>query len=332
MWYHDSIGRSHVSKKDRLAFLKEREAAMQKTERLLNMILYLLNHQRVTTQELASKFEVSKRTILRDIDTLTLAGIPVVAYQGMQGGFEIMEHYKMGEQLGNDQDYTIVKAAVQGLNSAFESKQIEKTYHKINALSHQEPHLILDFEVLKEQQDIHQTLEVLEKSIVNQKVIACTYQNAQNERTTKKIEPLALIYQWYAWYIIGYDIEKKAYRTYKVLRMHELHDTSKNFHQVHPSINEIMKKMKTKDQQEYYDIEVLCKAGCQLCTCEYLNGTKQELAKGEYIMRYHLPVHEALWKGTLLSYADEITILAPLAVKEELNRRCRAFLFQNGDS
>lgn len=99
-----------------------------KIERLLLIIIYLLNHKRVSAKILSNQFDVSVRTIQRDIDTLTLAGFPIISFVGIDGGYEIDEQYKMHIQLADDQDYEIILLALKGFNSAFENKKIEKAF------------------------------------------------------------------------------------------------------------------------------------------------------------------------------------------------------------
>ena len=70
-----------------------------KIDRMLTIIVMLLNRDRVSAKELSEKFEVSVRTIYRDIDTINMAGIPIISYPGNNGGFGIMENYKLNHQL-----------------------------------------------------------------------------------------------------------------------------------------------------------------------------------------------------------------------------------------
>jgi len=90
-----------------------------KIERLLSIIIYLLNYQGISSRFLADKYNVSLKTIQRDIDTLTLAGIPIISYYGVNGGYEIEEEYKMQVQIADRNDYQMIVAALKGLASAF---------------------------------------------------------------------------------------------------------------------------------------------------------------------------------------------------------------------
>ncbi|MFA9378744.1 MAG: helix-turn-helix transcriptional regulator [Lachnotalea sp.] len=102
-----------------------------KIDRLLGITIYLLNHGRTSAYFLAEHFKVSTRTIMRDIDTLCLAGIPVGSTYGVDGGYEIMDTFKMQRPIAGAIDYNYVICALQGLASAYANKDIEATLEKL---------------------------------------------------------------------------------------------------------------------------------------------------------------------------------------------------------
>lgn len=230
-----------------------------KIERLLLIIIYLLNHKRVTAKTLSNQFDVSIRTIQRDIDTLTLTGFPIISFVGTDGGYEIDEQYKMNVQLADEQDYKIIISALKGFNSAFTNKKIERVLNKIKLLNHDsQEHIILDFSILKEKKPINKNLLLLEKLILNQNVVEFDYTNSKNEFSQRKVDPIAIIYKWYSWYLIGFDRDRKDYRYYKIIRMENIKKVSGFNNHYQQDIYQIMKN-KMNDQREYYNIEVLCK-------------------------------------------------------------------------
>jgi len=302
-----------------------------KIERLLLIIIYLLNHKRVTAKTLSNQFDVSIRTIQRDIDTLTLTGFPIISFVGTDGGYEIDEQYKMNVQLADEQDYKIIISALKGFNSAFTNKKIERVLNKIKLLNHDsQEHIILDFSILKEKKPINKNLLLLEKLILNQNVVEFDYTNSKNEFSQRKVDPIAIIYKWYSWYLIGFDRDRKDYRYYKIIRMENIKKVS-GFNNHYQDIYQIMKN-KMNDQREYYNIEVLCKKNSHIKAIEYLNAKLIAIKdNGDYVLSLHLPKDEELWKGTLLSFSNEIVILKPLEVKKELNKRAQEFLHSNCD-
>ena len=303
-----------------------------KIERLLLIIIYLLNHKRVNAKTLSNQFDVSVRTIQRDIDTLTLTGFPIISFVGTDGGYEIDEQYKMNVQLADEQDYKIIISALKGFNSAFTNKKIERVLNKIKLLNHDsQEHIILDFSILKEKKPINKNLLLLEKLILNQNVVEFDYTNSKNEFSQRKVDPIAIIYKWYSWYLIGFDRDRKDYRYYKIIRMENIKKVSGFNNHYQQDIYQIMKN-KMNDQREYYNIEVLCKKNSHIKAIEYLNAKLIAIKdNGDYVLSLHLPKDEELWKGTLLSFSNEIVILKPLEVKKELNKRAQEFLHSNCD-
>ncbi|SFG83786.1 helix-turn-helix transcriptional regulator [Sporolactobacillus nakayamae] len=93
-----------------------------KTDRLLGIVIYLMNHQQTTAHELAKKFEVSIRTIKRDMETINLAGIPIRSVLGAHGGYSIEPRFTLNKQFVKRQEYMTIITALMGLQSSFHSK------------------------------------------------------------------------------------------------------------------------------------------------------------------------------------------------------------------
>ncbi|MFP4017384.1 MAG: HTH domain-containing protein [Halanaerobiales bacterium] len=105
-----------------------------KIDRLLGIIMYLLNREIVSASKLAEEFNVSVRTIQRDINSLTMAGIPIVSHYGSTGGYGIIDNFKLDKQIMNRDDYLYIIKALEGLLSAYESEQIKNPLEKIKAI------------------------------------------------------------------------------------------------------------------------------------------------------------------------------------------------------
>ena len=102
-----------------------------KIERLYAVTVYLLNHGKTSANELAKHFEVSQRTIQRDIDSLCMAGIPVIATTGASGGYEISETYRLDHGFATPDDYSYILTALQGLVSAPGDRKVKQLTEKI---------------------------------------------------------------------------------------------------------------------------------------------------------------------------------------------------------
>ena len=106
-----------------------------KIDRLLGIIIYLLNSKTASAREMAEKFEVSVRTIQRDMDTLGMAGIPIYSEHGAAGGYRIIESYTLDRQIINSNDIHFITTALKGLCSAYDNRDLSKTLEKIKAIT-----------------------------------------------------------------------------------------------------------------------------------------------------------------------------------------------------
>lgn len=175
-----------------------------KTERLYAITVYLLNHGRTSASALAKHFEVSLRTIQRDIDSLCLAGVPVYAVPGTKGGYEIAERFRFDRHLAEPQDYANIVTALRGLVSAADDGKAKRTLEKMeNLFEEQDKSIILDFSVLREGEQ--ETLQQLQRAVAEKRQVVFTYTNNNQETRSHCVEPIALIYRWYAWYLLAYS-------------------------------------------------------------------------------------------------------------------------------
>ena len=190
-----------------------------KIERLIGIIFYLINRECVTTNELAQKFEVSRRTILRDIDTLTLAGIPIYSELGVKGGYAINKDFKVDEKIIDSNNKEYILLALNSLRTVYGNNKVIETYEKmkhlysdvnINALPD------VDFSVVTENPHIMKCVDLINKAIKEQRTIKFIYTNSAGNTKEVFLNPLHTYYKWYSWYAFGYDT-RRGY-SYKVDR------------------------------------------------------------------------------------------------------------------
>jgi predicted DNA-binding transcriptional regulator YafY len=294
-----------------------------KIDRLLGIIIYLLNRDVVNTRTLAEKFEVSQRTIQRDVDALNLAGIPVMSMKGTNGGYGIVEGFSMDRQITSSEDYMHIITALKGLCSGYENIKLEATLEKMLALSSSrrdlQQKIHINFGVLKENSNINGCIEFIEKAIETEKAMEFDYTNADNNTSHRIIEPVALTYKWYTWYLFGYCCEKKDYRLFRLSRIRNLEIMDKTFSIKHRSSDELLEEHEKQDNRSYLDIKLRCKTEMKVTAEESFPGaeiTQQD--NGDIIIRLKVPANERMWFGMLLSLGDKITVLEPEVLKDKL--------------
>jgi predicted DNA-binding transcriptional regulator YafY len=300
-----------------------------KTDRLYALTLYLLNHGKSSASELAKHFEVSVRTIQRDIDALCQAGIPICAFTGTNGGYEILSDFKMNNQLASEDEYAYIATALNGLKSVTNNSVADELYEKITAISkNSNTGMILDFSVLREGDE--KLLQTLQSAVKNKQVVKFTYTNNGGETREHCVEPIAVIYKWYAWYMLAYNLAKQDYRTYKLVRMKDMCITENKFSKEHMSAEEILNDCNSSYQGKDIStrVRMRCRGNAIHRIKEYLNGQLIEVFEdGTAIMEIHIVENEQWWIGVVLSQGKEVEIIEPEHIKERIINSAKDILF-----
>ncbi|MDE6745790.1 MAG: YafY family transcriptional regulator, partial [Oscillospiraceae bacterium] len=196
-----------------------------KIDRLIGILSILLQRDKVTAAELAEKFEVSRRTIVRDIEDLGKAGIPVAASQGRGGGISVMEGFKLDRTLLSEEDMKAILTGLQGLDSVSESSRYRRLMDKLDAENAVGAvgagnSIIVDLSSW-DKNAVSPKLETIKQAVESNKKISFMYYSP--ERTERReIEPYRLVFQWASWYVWGFCTKRNDYRMFKLTRMTDL--------------------------------------------------------------------------------------------------------------
>jgi predicted DNA-binding transcriptional regulator YafY len=197
-------------------------------DRLLSIVITLLNKDKITANELSKKYEVSVRTIYRDLDALHQAGIPVVAYAGNAGGYGIMENYRLERQLLTLSDMAVILAALKGIQTSLPSAEMEKAVEKIGSLVPRDKrNVIAEF---NERIAVDMTgwcfdekrkliLGKLYDAVVSNRLVRFVYRNLKGEQKQRTVEPMTLLFKGSSWYLLGYCRGKADFRIFHIGRM-----------------------------------------------------------------------------------------------------------------
>jgi len=301
-------------------FIFERDRFIMKSDRLYALTLYLLNHGRTPASKLAKHFEVSVRTIQRDMDTLCQAGIPIYAVGGINGGYAIMDTFQMNSQMISHDDFAYILTALRGLKTVTNSRQASDIFEKITAISNQaDTGMILDFSVLQEGGE--ELLQTLQSAVVNQKTVKFSYTSNNGKTGMYCMEPVAVIYKWYAWYMLAYNKEKDDYRTYKLVRMADVSITEESFTKKHESAENIMKQCDNSYKNKVLPtkVKLLCSNNAVHRIREYLNGKVVETYEdGSAVLEIQIVENEQWWIGVVLSQGKDVKVLEPEHIKERI--------------
>ena len=195
-----------------------------KIDRLIGILSVLLQKEKVTAPELAEKFEVSRRTINRDIENLCKAGIPITTTQGTGGGISIMDGYRMDRTLLTSKDMQMILAGLRSLDSVSGSHYYGQLMEKIKSGSSEyisgSESILIDLSSWYKD-SLSPKIEMIQNAIEERRILGFHYY-APSGDSTRKIEPYFLIFKWSSWYVYGYCLLRKEFRMFKLNRMDKI--------------------------------------------------------------------------------------------------------------
>ena len=202
-----------------------------KTDRLIGILSVLLQQERSTAPELAAKFEVSRRTINRDIEALCKAGIPICTFQGAGGGIGIMEGYRMDRTLLTSKDMQMILAGLRSLDSVSGSSYYGQLMEKLKPGSSDfisgRDSVLIDLSSWSKE-SLAPKISLIQDAVEERRQITFYYY-APGGNGTRNIEPYYLIFKWSSWYVWGWCLKRKDFRLFKLNRMEELRKTDLGF-------------------------------------------------------------------------------------------------------
>ncbi len=288
---------------------------------MTGIVVYLLNHGRTSAQKLAEEFEVSSRTIVRDLESLDQAGIPIQSFYGAEGGYQIMDSFVLEKQVALNHEYGWIVTALEGMASAYTSKSLRQALAKVQSMySARDTTISVDLSVASEDERIKEQLKLIENAIEEKCVVQFSYTNSNDEVKDIRVEPVCLKYKWYNWYLIGYYGKYQDYCMFKLVRMDNLKVTDiKNTKMHSPS------DIKLKDSDDnIVHIRLYGKAVIKAKCREYLNGRiTREFENGDFEFCFSVPECETFWYGVLLSFGNKAKIIEPQEIKERIIKTCK---------
>ena len=301
-----------------------------KTDRLLGITMYLLNREIVPAGELAEKFEVSVRTIARDMEALSMAGIPIASSAGAGGGYRIMDSFRLGRPVSTEEDYRHVIAALKTLCSAYENKSLDTTLEKLLAVQRGESsdqRVFVDFSVVKEGERTPAYTMLLEQAITGEHVVTFAYTDAQGAVTRREAEPLALNYRWYAWYLLAWCLAKQDYRIFKLNRMDELAVTGRGFTRTHGDIPALLEQQWARDDREWLQVRLLCQPEARAAVLEHFRvRIAAEHPDGSFECKFYAIANERWWYSLLVGLGGQVRVLEPPALAERVRETAEEIL------
>jgi len=209
-----------------------------KLNRLLSIVVMLLNRERVQAKDLADHFDVSVRTIYRDIDAINNAGIPIVTYQGHKGGLGIVDSYIINRQVLTLQDMVSMLSVLKGMNSTFKDRQLQDVIEKIDAIvpdNKQEfvksnvEQIVIDVMPWGTSGGQKKKMVTLQRAIAGKWIAGFSYRDSNGADSKRKVEPMTLIFKATAWYLFAYCELRGDFRLFRLTRIKQLEILKQNY-------------------------------------------------------------------------------------------------------
>lgn len=199
-----------------------------KIDRLVSIVMLLIERPRVQASELADLFQVSQRTIYRDIESLSLAGLPIVTYPGVGGGIALMEQYKLDKRLLNPADLAALLRGLGSLRHSLPDRELARTLAKLKGFIPSEQadeielkanQVIIDPTPWGSDLRLKPLMDALQAAISEHRLFCFHYLRPDGAEQQRCVEPYCLMSKSLRWYLQGFCLLRQEYRTFKLTRM-----------------------------------------------------------------------------------------------------------------
>lgn len=305
-----------------------RGGCQMKTDRLVSIIMMLLDKERVSAQELADRFEVSPRTIYRDIETINMAGIPVRSTPGVGGGFEIMQEYKLDKNVFSAADLSAILMGLSSLSGMVRGNELVNALAKVRRfipadrakeIELRANQICIDLSPWMGNRNIQPYLELVKTALQESRLLSFEYADRFGNRTVRTVEPYQIVLKGSHWYFQGYCRKREDFRLFRLSRISSLQMSRETFsprdyQKPVLDFGDILKTMQTtiKLRVQKSAMDRLL----DFCTCEHAVPDGEE----HYIVNFPF-IENEYYYDILISFGNQCECLEPPHVRAEMKRR-----------
>jgi predicted DNA-binding transcriptional regulator YafY len=297
-----------------------------KLDRLVGILVVLLRKERVQAKELAERFGVSVRTILRDVDAINLAGIPIVTYQGAGGGIGIAEGYRLDKSVLTGDDMAAIITALRGIDGVMTGKSHDILMEKLkntlpapqlDTLNTKLKQLIIDLSPWYEDTRTKEKLAIIRKAIEDTRRIEFVYADSEGKKTSRRAEPYSLVLKAQKWYLYAWCLLRNDFRYFKVSRIKELAVLDETYTPREAPPENI------PDEREWYrngkpvTLDLLFIEELENLVAEWFGDDIEKSEDGRLMVRATLPENYWLY-GYLLSFGTGVEVVSPPHIRSIL--------------
>ncbi len=299
-----------------------------KVDRLVSIIMILLDKERIGARELADMFEVSPRTIYRDIESINMAGIPVRSTPGVGGGFEIMQKYKIDRKVFSTADLSAILMGLSNLSNMIRGDELVNALAKVRSfipadrakdIELKANQIYIDLSPWMGNGNIQQYLQIITTAIQESKLLSFEYADRYGNKTARTAEPYQLVLKSSHWYWHGYCHKRNDFRLFKLSRTSNLQIleeffTPRDYQKPQMDIADIVESMQTTIRIRIH--KSIMDRVLDYCTYEYFSPDGDEY----YIVSFPF-IENEYYYNILFSFGDKCECLEPLHIRAEMKRR-----------
>ena len=291
-----------------------------KINRLLEIVTILLNREMVTAKELADRFGVSARTVYRDIDALSSAGVPVYTNKGNGGGIFLLEDYTLNKALlsKSESEGLLLALKTMGATSYPEADAIIDKIGSIFKNNQAHDWIEIDFDGWSSKANEQNKFSKIRDAIINKQVISFDYVNGNGSKSSRSAEPVKLIFNTHTWYLIAYCLLRNSHRMFRLSRIKNVQVTDKHF-----TKREIQECEKQCTHASQIDLKLQCDEKALNRLYDTFDGeciSKNDA--GSYDLSVTLPEDEWIY-GYILSFGNNAEVIEPKHVRDIIKTRAK---------
>lgn len=297
-------------------------------QRLLGILAVLLNRRRVRAEALAEQFEVSTRTIHRDLETLEQAGVPIVTYPGVNGGIEILDTYKLDKNVFLNEDFTTILSGLKSISGTLDSAAVNRTLAKLQALIPRNQarqvelsgnKLYIDLKPWSMHPDFEPLLQSVRTALEQDRLLRFTYTARDDFSSSRTVEPHQLVLKGQTWYLRAFCLERNDFRTFRLQRMQNAEISDRTF--VPRPFPAELNDFKSWTHPKLITVEIIAEGSMRGTALEYCPPEcLTDLPDGS--IHINLPFVESdMGYGTLMELGHRCRVISPDHVIKELKHR-----------
>jgi len=287
-------------------------------DRLFQIVLILLNKKTITAKKLSEHFNVSIRTIYRDIEALSFAGIPIYSLRGKNGGIKLLESYVLDKSLLSSKEQNEILYALESLKAS-NYPDVDEVLKKLNLIFNKSSDYWIEIDFSRYGSNDNTLFNNIKKAILNSQAVKFTYFNTNGETSQRTVNPLKIWFKEKAWYLFAYCQKKNEIRQFKINRIKNLTLTIEYFerrsinYNINSNDNDVSKKI----------VKIIVEVDKSQAYRVYDEFSEENISKAENgNFKVIMENYENEWLyGYLLSFGEYLKIIAPERIKNILSHK-----------